>query len=46
LAAMNLAIRGIDFNLGKSRPTPFVRNGVPTCVRTFVLASPPFNIGD
>jgi type I restriction enzyme M protein len=46
LAAMNLAIRGIDFNLGKEPADTFVRNQHPDLRSDFVLANPPFNISD
>ena len=43
---MNLAIRGIDFNLGKEPNDTFVRNQHPDLRADFVLANPPFNISD
>ncbi len=46
LAAMNLAIRGIDFNLGKEPADTFTRNQHPDLRADFVLANPPFNISD
>lgn len=46
LAAMNLAIRGIDFNLGKEPADTFVRNQHPGLRADFVLANPPFNVSD
>ncbi|MDD2933282.1 MAG: class I SAM-dependent DNA methyltransferase [Methylotenera sp.] len=46
LAAMNLAIRGIDFNLGKEPADTFVRNQHTDLRADFVLANPPFNISD
>jgi len=46
LAAMNLAIRGIDFNLGKEPADTFVRNQHPDLRADFILANPPFNISD
>jgi type I restriction enzyme M protein len=46
LAAMNLAIRGIDFNLGKEPADTFVRDQHPDLRADFVLANPPFNISD
>jgi type I restriction enzyme M protein len=46
LAAMNLAIRGIDFNLGKEPGDSFTRNQHPDLRADFVLANPPFNISD
>ena len=46
LAAMNLAIRGIDFNLGKEPGDTFVRNQHPDLRADYILANPPFNISD
>lgn len=46
LAAMNLAIRGIDFNFGKEPADTFVRNQHPDLRADFVLANPPFNVSD
>lgn len=46
LAAMNLAIRGIDFNLGKEPADSFVRNQHSDLRADFVLANPPFNVSD
>jgi type I restriction enzyme M protein len=46
LAAMNLAIRGIDFNLGKEPGDTFTRNQHPDLRADFILANPPFNISD
>lgn len=46
LAAMNLAIRGIDFNLGKEPTDTFVRDQHADLRADFVLANPPFNISD
>ena len=46
LAAMNLAIRGIDFNLGKEPADTFVRNQHADLRADFVLANPPFNVSD
>jgi type I restriction enzyme M protein len=46
LAAMNLAIRGIDFNLGKEPADTFTRDQHPDLRADFVLANPPFNISD
>ena len=46
LAAMNLAIRGIDFNLGKEPADTFVRNQHPDLRADFILANPPFNVSD
>jgi type I restriction enzyme M protein len=46
LAAMNLAIRGIDFNLGREPTDTFTRNQHPDLRADFILANPPFNISD
>ncbi len=46
LAAMNLAIRGIDFNLGREPADTFVRNQHSDLRADFILANPPFNISD
>ena len=46
LAAMNLAIRGIEFNLGREPADTFTRNQHPDLRADFILANPPFNISD
>ena len=46
LAAMNLAIRGIDYNLGKEPGDTFTRDQHPDLRADFILANPPFNISD
>lgn len=46
LAAMNLAIRGIDFNLGKEPGDTFTRNQHPDLRADYILANPPFNVSD
>ncbi len=46
LAAMNLAIRGIDFNLGREPADTFVVNQHKGLRADFILANPPFNISD
>lgn len=46
LAAMNLAIQGIDFNFGREPADTFTRNQHPDLRADFVLANPPFNISD
>lgn len=46
LAAMNLSIRGIDYNLGQEPADTFVRDQHPDLRADFVLANPPFNISD
>lgn len=46
LAAMNLAIRDIDFNLGKEPADTFIKNQHADLRADFILANPPFNISD
>ena len=46
LAAMNLAIRGIDFNLGREPADSFTKDQFPDLRADFILANPPFNISD
>lgn len=46
LAKMNLAIRGIDSNLGKEHADSFHRDLHPDLKADFVLANPPFNDSD
>lgn len=46
LAAMNLAIRGIDYNLGREPADTFIRNQHQDLRADFILANPPFNISD
>jgi type I restriction enzyme M protein len=46
LAAMNLAIRGIDFNLGREPNDTFTQNQHPDLRADYILANPPFNISD
>jgi type I restriction enzyme M protein len=46
LAAMNLAIRGIDFNLGREYGDTFTKNQHPDLRADYILANPPFNISD
>lgn len=43
LAAMNMAIRGIDFNFGKEPRSSFTNDQHPDLRADFVLANPPFN---
>ena len=43
LAAMNMAIRGMDFNFGKEPADTFTRDQHPDLKADFVLANPPFN---
>lgn len=44
LAAMNMAIRGIDFNFGKQPADSFTNDRHPDLRADFVMANPPFNI--
>jgi type I restriction enzyme M protein len=46
LVAMNLAIRGYGFNLGKEPADTFTRDQHPDLKADYVLANPPFNISD
>lgn len=46
LAAMNLAIRGIDFNIGREPADTFTKNQHPDLRADYILANPPFNISD
>lgn len=46
LVAMNLAIRGMDFNLGKEPSDTFHRDQHSDLRADYVLANPPFNISD
>ena len=46
LARMNLAIRGIDANLGKEHADSFMRDLHPDLKADYVLANPPFNDSD
>lgn len=46
LANMNLAIRGIDGNLGKEHADSFHRDLHPDLKADYVLANPPFNDSD
>ena len=43
---MNLAIRGMDFNLGKEPADTFARDLHPDLKAQFILANPPFNVSD
>jgi len=43
LAAMNMAIRGMDFNFGKEPGDTFTKDQHPDLKADFVLANPPFN---
>lgn len=44
LAAMNMAIRGIDFNFGKEPANSFTNDQHPALRADFVMANPPFNV--
>lgn len=44
LAAMNMAIRGIDFNFGKEPANTFTQDQHPDLRADFVMANPPFNM--
>ena len=46
LAAMNMAIRGIDFNFGKQPADTFLSDQHPDLRADFVMANPPFNISE
>ena len=46
LAAMNLAIRGMEFNLGREHADTFTRNQHPDLRADFILANPQFNDSD
>ncbi len=46
LVAMNLAIRGYGFNLGKEPADTFTQDQHPDLKADYVLANPPFNISD
>ncbi len=46
LAAMNMAIRGIDFNFGKEPANSFTQDQHPDLRADYVMANPPFNISD
>ena len=46
LAHMNLAIHGIEANLGEQPADTFLRDQHPDLKADFVLANPPFNVSD
>ena len=46
LAAMNMAIRGIDFDFGKDAANSFTSDQHPDLRADFVMANPPFNISE
>ncbi|OQK16059.1 restriction endonuclease subunit M [Methyloprofundus sedimenti] len=44
LAAMNMVIRGIDFNFGKQPASSYTNDQHPDLRADFVMANPPFNM--
>jgi type I restriction enzyme M protein len=46
LAAMNMAIRGIDFDFGKQPANSFTNDQHPDLRADYVMANPPFNVSD
>lgn len=46
LAHMNLAIRGIEANLGQQHADSFLRDLHPDLKADYILANPPFNVSD
>jgi type I restriction enzyme M protein len=46
LAHMNLAIRGIEANLGQQPADTFLRDLHPDLKADYILANPPFNVSD
>ncbi len=44
LAAMNMAIRGLDFNFGKEPANTFTNDQHPDLRADYVMANPPFNM--
>jgi len=46
LAAMNLAIHGLEANLGRQADDSFTQDQFPDLRADFILANPPFNISD
>lgn len=46
LAAMNMVIRGLDFNFGKKNGDTFLDDQHPDLRADYVMANPPFNIKD
>lgn len=46
LAAMNMVIRGMDFNFGKEPANSFTNDQHPDLKADFVMANPPFNMKD
>ncbi|HWK51537.1 MAG TPA: class I SAM-dependent DNA methyltransferase, partial [Steroidobacter sp.] len=46
LAAMNMAIRGIEFNFGKQPADTFLSDQHPDLRADYVMANPPFNMSE
>lgn len=46
LAAMNMAIRGIEFNFGKQPGDTFTNNQHPDLRADYLMANPPFNVDE
>jgi type I restriction enzyme M protein len=46
MAKMNVAIRGLEANLGKSYADTFFDDQHPTLKADFIMANPPFNLSD
>lgn len=46
LAAMNMVMRGMGFNLGKEPDDSFTHDQHPDLKADYVLANPPFNVSD
>ena len=46
MAKMNLAIRGIDANLGNNQADTFFNDLHPTLKADFIMANPPFNLSN
>ena len=46
LAAMNMVIRGLDFNFGKEPADSFTNDQHPDLKADYVMANPPFNMKD
>ncbi|MFZ3018356.1 MAG: class I SAM-dependent DNA methyltransferase [Gallionella sp.] len=44
LACMNMAIRGMDFDLGKEPASTYTRDQHPDLRADFIMANPPFNM--
>ena len=46
MAHMNIAIRGLEANLGESYADTFFKDQHPTLKADFIMANPPFNLSD